>query len=85
MPEHLDPADHTAHEAVEAAAIRPELQAALASLPPEFRSAIVLSDIEGMSLPDAAQTLGVPVGTMKSRVFRGRRLLAQHLGNQNAI
>ncbi len=85
MPEHLDPADHRAHEAVEAAAIRPELQEALASLPPEFRSAIVLSDIEGMSLPDAAQTLGVPVGTMKSRVFRGRRLLARHLGNQNAI
>ncbi len=85
MPEHFDPVDHTAYEAVDAAAIRPVLQEALASLPPEFRSAIVLSDIEGMSLPDAAQTLGVPVGTMKSRVFRGRRLLAQRLGNQNAI
>ncbi|MEE8375041.1 MAG: sigma-70 family RNA polymerase sigma factor [Acidimicrobiia bacterium] len=85
MLEHLDPADPTAHEIVEAAALRPEIQEALASLPPEFRTAIVLSDIEGMSLPDAAQTLGVPVGTMKSRVFRGRRLLAQHLGNQNTI
>lgn len=85
MPEYLDPADPTAHETVEAAALRPEIQEALASLPPEFRTAIVLSDIEGMSLPDAAQTLGVPVGTMKSRVFRGRRLLANHLGNQNTI
>jgi RNA polymerase sigma-70 factor (ECF subfamily) len=85
MPEHLDPADPAALETVEAAALRPEIREALASLPPEFRAAIVLSDIEGMSLPDAAQTLGVPVGTMKSRVFRGRRLLANHLGNQNTI
>lgn len=85
IPDHLDPADQRAHEAVESAAIRPELQRALSSLSPEFRSAVVLSDIEGMSLPDAAQTLGVPVGTVKSRVFRGRRLLADYLGNQNAI
>lgn len=83
MPDYFDPADASAQEAVEAAGIRPELQEALSSLSPEFRSAIVLSDIEGMSLPEAAETLGVPVGTMKSRVFRGRRLLAQHLGNQN--
>jgi DNA-directed RNA polymerase specialized sigma24 family protein len=35
-------------------------------------------------MPDAAETLGVPVGTVKSRVFRGRRLLAKHIGNQTA-
>lgn len=84
MPEHLDPADQRAQEAVEAAAVRPELRKALDALPPEFRAAVVLSDVEGMSLPDAAETLGVPVGTVKSRVFRGRRLLAKHLGNQIA-
>lgn len=84
MPEHLDPADQGAQEAVEAAGIRPELREALDALPPEFRAAVVLSDIEGMSMPDAAETLGVPVGTVKSRVFRGRRLLAKHLGNQTA-
>ena len=83
MPDYFDPVDANAQEAVEAAGIRPELQEALSSLPPEFHSAIVLSDIEGMSLPETAETLGVPLGTVKSRVFRGRRLLAQHLGNQN--
>lgn len=82
MPEHLDPTDHGAQHEVEAAALRPEIQRALGTLPPEFRSAVVLADIEGMSLPDVAQALGVPVGTVKSRVFRGRRLLAKQLGNQ---
>ena len=85
MPDYLDPADHKAQDAVESAGVRPELREALDSLPPEFRAAVVLSDVEGMSLPDAAEVLGVPVGTVKSRVFRGRRLLAKHLGNQRAI
>lgn len=82
FPEHVDPADDAALEAVESAGIRPELQKALAALPIEYRSAVVLSDVEGMALPEAALVLGVPVGTVKSRVFRGRRLLAKHLGNQ---
>ncbi len=43
---------------------------------------MILSDIEGLALPEVAEILGVPVGTVKSRVFRGRRLLAQRLGNQ---
>lgn len=82
IPEHLDPADHSAEDAVESAALRPELQNALASLPADFRAAVVLSDIEGMGLPDVAEVLDIPVGTVKSRVFRGRRLLAKELGNQ---
>ncbi|HUF95706.1 MAG TPA: sigma factor-like helix-turn-helix DNA-binding protein [Acidimicrobiia bacterium] len=40
----------------------------------------MLSDIEGMSMPEVSEVLGVPVGTVKSRVFRGRRLMAQRLG-----
>ncbi len=82
MPEHLDPTDHSAEDAVDSAALRPEIRAALAALPADFRSAVVLSDIEGMSLPEIAEILDIPVGTVKSRVFRGRRLLAQELGNQ---
>jgi len=84
MPEYLDPADHGAQEEVESAGIRPEIQTALAAIPTEFRAAVVLADIEGMSLPEIAEVLGVPVGTVKSRVFRGRRLLAKQLGNQTA-
>jgi RNA polymerase sigma-70 factor (ECF subfamily) len=56
---------------------------ALSTLPPDFRNAVILSDLEGLSLPEVAEVMGVPVGTVKSRVFRGRRLLAQHMGNQS--
>jgi len=82
MPEHMDPSDPSAQEAIDSAALRPEIQEALAGIPMEFRAAVILSDIEGMSLPEVAMVLGVPVGTVKSRVFRGRRLLAKRLGNQ---
>ncbi len=82
LPDHVDPADHAAAEAVEWIAMRPELQRALANLPHDFRAAVVLSDIEGMALPEVADVLGIPVGTVKSRVFRGRRMLAAELGNQ---
>jgi RNA polymerase sigma-70 factor (ECF subfamily) len=82
MPEHLDPTDHSAEEAVDSAALRPEIRAALAILPDDFRSAVVLSDIEGLGLPEIAEILDIPVGTVKSRVFRGRRILARELGNQ---
>ena len=84
MPEHFEPEDSSATEEVESAALRPEIRAALASIPPEFRAAVVLSDIEGMTMPETAEVLGVPVGTVKSRIFRGRRLLAKQLGNQSA-
>jgi RNA polymerase sigma-70 factor, ECF subfamily len=82
LPDHLDPSDPAAEEAMESAALRPEIEVALAQLPGDFRNAVVLSDLEGMSLPEVAEILGVPIGTVKSRVFRGRRLLAKHLGNQ---
>lgn len=82
LPDHIDPLDPTAEDAFTSVEMRPEIQKALAELPAEFRAAVVLSDIEGMSLPDAAQILGVPLGTVKSRLFRGRRILANRLGNQ---
>ncbi len=79
IPEHLDPADHFAEDAMDSAALRPELQRALAALPDDFRTAVVLADIEGLGLNQVAEIVGVPVGTVKSRVFRGRRLLADAL------
>lgn len=82
IPDYLDPADHSAEDAVESAGLRPEIEQALAAIPQDFRSAVILSDIEGMGLPEIAEVLGVPLGTVKSRVFRGRRLLARELGNQ---
>jgi RNA polymerase sigma-70 factor (ECF subfamily) len=85
IPDHFDPVDPKAESAIDSAALRPEIRAALDGLPKEFRAAIVLSDIEGMSMPEVSEVLGVPVGTVKSRVFRGRRLMAQRLGNHPSI
>jgi RNA polymerase sigma-70 factor (ECF subfamily) len=81
FPEGHDPADPGTEAALEAVELRPDLEAALARLPAEFRSAVILCDAEGLSLQTASEILGVPIGTVKSRIFRGRRLLAEILGN----
>lgn len=52
------------------------VQGALDAIPPQFAQAVALVDIEEQSYKDAATRLGVPVGTVMSRLFRGRRLLA---------
>jgi RNA polymerase sigma-70 factor (ECF subfamily) len=49
--------------------------AAIAELPEEYRTAVVLSDIEGLPYAEIAELMDVPVGTVKSRLFRGRRRL----------
>lgn len=81
IPEHYDPSDPRSADPLHAAELRPSIEEALERLPLEFRSAAVLVDLEGMSLEGAADTLEIPVGTVKSRVFRARRLLAEYLGN----
>ena len=55
------------------------VQTALTRVPEEFRVAVVLCDLYRIPYGDAAQILEVPVGTVKSRVFRGRAALADHL------
>lgn len=84
MADQHEPSDPLAEEAVEAAGLRPELQEALDAIPDEFRAAVVLVDVHGFGTEDAAEVLGVARGTIKSRVFRGRRLLAEALGNREA-
>ena len=59
--------------------LSPSVAGALDQLPRGFRDAVVLVDIEEMSYKDAATRLGVPVGTVMSRLHRGRRLLADAL------
>ncbi len=85
IPDHLDPTDPQGEDAFASADLRPTIEDALAELQPEFRAAIVLVDLEGLALETAAETLGVPVGTVKSRVFRGRKLLAARLGNLREV
>ncbi|HAX81185.1 MAG TPA: RNA polymerase sigma factor SigM [Actinobacteria bacterium] len=84
LPEGNDPADQSAGDEFRAVELRPDLEAALAALPAEFRAAVILADVQGLALQTVAEALEVPVGTVKSRVFRGRRLLAEALGNRDA-
>ena len=55
------------------------LRGALDALPPEQREAVVLCDLEGMSYEEMAEMTGVPIGTVRSRIFRGRRALQGRL------
>jgi RNA polymerase sigma-70 factor, ECF subfamily len=56
-----------------------DVQRALEALPDDFRVAVVLCDIEGLSYKEIAEVMGTPVGTVMSRLFRGRRLLQASL------
>jgi len=59
--------------------LAPAIDHALANVPEPFRSTLVLVDVEDQSYESAAETLGVPIGTVRSRLFRGRRLMQEHL------
>ena len=63
---------------------RDELDAALATLPDEFREAVVLRDVADLDYAEIASVLGIPAGTVRSRISRGRAALARVLaGNQS--
>lgn len=57
-----------------------ELERALDRLPMEFREAVVLREVEGLSYKQIARIIGAPIGTVMSRLSRGRRLLQAALG-----
>ena len=57
--------------------LAPAITKSIEELPEVFRTAVVLVDVEGQSYDEAAAVLGVPIGTVRSRLFRGRRIL-QH-------
>ncbi|MBO0827380.1 MAG: RNA polymerase sigma factor SigE [Streptosporangiales bacterium] len=68
-------------EVYEAGQLDHEIQAALDELAPEFRVAVVLCDIEGLSYEEIADTLGIKLGTVRSRIHRGRTHLRNRLGH----
>ena len=59
----------------------PQIQAALDALSPEFRVAVVLCDIEGLTYEEIAATLGIKLGTVRSRIHRGRVQLREALAH----
>ncbi len=59
-----------------------DVQRALDALPPEYRAAVVLCDIEGLSYEEIAVTLGVKLGTVRSRIHRARARLRVSLGHR---
>jgi RNA polymerase sigma-70 factor (ECF subfamily) len=61
----------------------PEIQRALDALPPDFRAAVVLCDLEGLSYEEIAATLGVKLGTVRSRIHRGRSQLRKALAHRS--
>jgi RNA polymerase sigma-70 factor, ECF subfamily len=56
-----------------------DVQRALEALPDDFRTAVVLCDVQGLSYKEIADIMATPVGTVMSRLFRGRKLLAAAL------
>ncbi|RXR04412.1 RNA polymerase sigma factor [Pseudoxanthomonas composti] len=68
---------------VESHAVRLSVEAAMARLPEEQRSAIALVLVEGLAYREAAQALEIPVGTLTSRLARGREALQALLGDES--
>ena len=62
-----------------------DVQAALDALPPDFRAAVVLCDLEGLSYEEIAATLGIKIGTVRSRIHRGRSQLRAALAHRAPI
>jgi RNA polymerase sigma-70 factor, ECF subfamily len=66
-------------EQVEEGVLRGDLERALRELPTTFRTAVVLCDVQGLTYEEIADATGWPIGTVRSRIHRGRRLLRRQL------
>jgi len=71
----LGGSEPTPAEAFDERHLDDDIQAALKALAPEYRAAVILCDIEGLSYEEIAATLGVKLGTVRSRIHRGRAQL----------
>lgn len=61
---------------------RLDVDAALSSIPADFRAAVALRDLAGLDYAEISETLGIPPGTVRSRIARGRAALAATIGNR---
>ncbi len=72
------------HDAASRAQERVLLRRAILSLPSRYREAVILSDVHGLTYAETARVLHLPVGTVRSRLSRGRQMLAARLGAATA-
>ena len=77
-----EPVDRLAERQIDSVADRITIDAALAGLPEEFKAAVVMRDVGDLDYAEIAAALDLPIGTVKSRIARGRRLLIEQLGNR---
>jgi RNA polymerase sigma factor (sigma-70 family) len=80
--EHADrllPSSAGSDDVYAAATLSTDVQRALDRLPPDFRAAVVLCDVAGLPYVEIAEALDIPVGTVRSRIHRGRALLRDAL------
>ena len=56
-----------------------EVRLAVAELPEDFRLAVIMADLEEKSYKDIAEVMGCPIGTVMSRLYRGRKILREKL------
>ena len=78
-PDRVLPSEPPADVALAAEALPDDVQDALRQLPEEYRAAVVLCDVVGLSYQEIGDSLDVPVGTVRSRIHRGRALLRKAL------
>jgi RNA polymerase sigma-70 factor (ECF subfamily) len=76
--------DQTPEQLLTRATLDADLQAALDALPDAFRQAVWLRDVEEFSYAEIARMLEVPIGTVMSRISRGRRMLFERLAGSRA-
>ncbi|MDQ6642593.1 MAG: RNA polymerase sigma factor SigE [Actinomycetota bacterium] len=62
-----------------------DIEAALADLPPDFRAAVVLCDVEGLTYEEIADVLDLKMGTVRSRIHRGRSMLRRSLAHRAPV
>jgi RNA polymerase sigma-70 factor (ECF subfamily) len=83
LPDEVDRWDRASAESADAEYARislgDDIQKALLDLPIDFREAVVLCDVVGLSYEEIAQACAVPIGTVRSRIHRGRKMLKEIL------
>lgn len=77
--ERVLPGGVSADEAAELDRLPDHIQSAVRALPDDFRAAVVLCDVVGLTYEEISGSLGIPIGTVRSRIHRGRSLLREQL------